>query len=371
MKIGVTGSAGFIGWHFCLRAELDADTHVNAIGRTPFSDDEALDRFVADCDCIVHLAGVNRASDDELRRENPDLARRLVEACERTTSRPHVVFASSTQIDAGNAYGDSKLAAAALLAEWSERSEAGFTNVVIPNVFGEFGRPFYNSVVATFCHQLATGERPQILQDRSLELVHVQRLCSQLLGICKSNTTGTQRIEGKAITVSSLLEQLTRIANIYDDLHQLPDMSSPLARDLFNTYRSFGVPGNLRRMLHVHSDPRGSLFEMVRAGSGGQCFASSTRPGVRRGEHFHLRKFESFFVIQGEAEIRLRKVTTDAVETVRVSGASPTRVDIPTFYTHDITNVGDSEMVTLFWTNEFFDPENPDTYPLQVEGGSR
>lgn len=370
MKLGVTGSQGFIGWHLLVRAGLAEKLDVVKATRETFADPASLEGFVATCDCVVHLAGVNRAPEPELRSANPRLARDLVQACDRAHATPHIVYASSTQVDTGGAYGESKLAAAELLAEWAEERGAGFTNVVIPNVFGEFGRPFYNSVVATFCHQLASGEEPQIVEDRPMELIHVQQLCGEFLGICRGGLTGMRRIHGETMTVSELLERLQEIRRYYGDLNELPDLSTHMTRDLLNTYRSFGSPASIRRRLELHADQRGTLFEVLRAQSGGQCFVSNTRPGVLRGEHFHLHKFESFFVIQGEARIRLRKVTTSQVDTLQVSGNAPTRVDIPTFHAHDIRNIGQTELVTLFWANEFYDPHSPDTYPMRVEGSS-
>jgi UDP-2-acetamido-2,6-beta-L-arabino-hexul-4-ose reductase len=363
MKIGITGANGLIGWH--LRAylkSLNSKDEVRLAYRDTFTNLDQLTEFVKGTDAIFHFAGMNRGPDAELETVNPELARKLVSAFEKADTRPHLIFSNSTHQDRDTAYGRGKKEAAKIFQAWSGKTRAPFTNLILPHVFGEFGKPFYNSVVSTFCHQLAHQETPKIIDDGKLELLHAQDLASKCMQIIHDKKLGDQRLQGTPVTVSSLMERLTQMDQQYRSMI-VPSLETPLDVRLFNTLRSYLFPKHYPVTLKVHSDDRGYLFESVKCKSGGQSFISATRPGITRGNHFHTKKFERFVVTSGEAEIRLRKVFDSEKETVKftVRGDQPSYVDIPTFYTHDITNIGKSEMVTLFWTNEIFDPAHSDT----------
>jgi len=294
------------------------------------------------------------------------LGEQLIAAMEAVQVRPHLLFASSTHIERDTAYGASKRQVTELLRNWSQRSGARFTNVILPGVFGEGGKPFYNSVVSTFCAQLAQGQTPSVNADAQVEQIHAQHVARQLLGLIQSGHQGDFRVEGRHLTVGALLDQLRHFRALYAQ-HIIPDVRDPFDRDLFNTFRSYLYPDHYPVQLTLHSDARGSLFEAVKSPNGGQTFMSTTHPGVTRGNHYHTRKIERFLVISGEAEINLRHVTGQEVQTFRVSGDAPAYVDIPTLHTHNITNVGSSILTTLFWTHELYDPEQPDTYPALVQ----
>lgn len=366
-RIGITGGMGFIGWHLrCLLATCD---HVESdvATRETFGSSEALQDFVDGSDVVVHLAGVNRAPDREIREGNLRLARAVIDACERREATPHLVFASSTHVerDPRSVYGAAKAACAELFGEWAIRTGASFIELVIPHVFGEHGRPYYNSAVATFCHQITHGEEPEILNDTSLELIHVQLLCEKILEAARAPVTDRWRLRGVPVTVSEVLERLREMLGLYKD-GILPDLSDDFSRDLFNTLRSYGYPDRYPITVPCHRDNRGVLFETVKGLSGGQCFLSTTIPEITRGDHFHRRKFERFFVVSGRAVIRVRRLFEDAVAEFELAGDQPSFVDIPTLHTHNITNVGDEELLTLFWAHEIFDPDRPDTYAQPV-----
>lgn len=364
MRVAITGAHGMLGTH--LRAYLRAfdGVEVVAIGRDEFADDLA--GHLNGCDVVFHLAGMNRGDEAEVARTNVRLTEELVAALEGSGSRAHVLFSSSTHIERDTPYGGSKREAAELLQAWAERSGGRFTNVVLPGVFGEGGRAFYNSVVATFCHQLAHGEEPTVQGDGEIEQIHAQEVSRRMWRMVQAEETGTVRVDGERLTVRGLLGTLQEMRDTYAG-HVIPDLSDPFRRDLFNTYRSFLYPGHYPVALTLHTDPRGSLFEAIKSPSGGQAFMSTTHPGITRGNHFHTRKVERFVVSGGEAEIRLRHIFGDEVHSFRVSGDRPAYVDIPTLHTHNITNVGDTTLLTLFWTNELFDPENPDQVMEMVE----
>jgi UDP-2-acetamido-2,6-beta-L-arabino-hexul-4-ose reductase len=363
--IGITGATGLLGWH--LRAFLRSDTNLRVIPatRSSFTTAEELDALVSECDVVVHLAGMNRGNDQEVEATNVALAEALVAACVRTESIPHIIYSNSIHCGQDGAYGRSKRCAAQTFQQWADRTGGLFTDVVLPHVFGESGRPFYNSAVSTFCYQLANDLRPEIHKDIELELLHAQRVARKILEIAYEGKRGTVRVYGVPVTVTELLSKLTLLAKQYAQ-HVISDLKEDLTLDLFNTYRSYLPPLHYPVAVKVHSDDRGSLFEAVKTINGGQCFVSSTRSGITRGNHYHTRKFERFLVLQGTAKICIRKVFGTAVTAFEVQGDSPRFIDIPTLHTHNITNTGGSDLITLFWAHEIFDPVNPDTVPEPV-----
>jgi UDP-2-acetamido-2,6-beta-L-arabino-hexul-4-ose reductase len=365
--IGITGATGLLGWHLRAFLRTDSSLRVLLATRSQFAVAEELDRLVSECDVLVHLAGMNRGNDHEVEATNVALAEALVAACERTGATPHVVYSNSIHSVRDDGYGRSKRCAAQQLQRWADRAGAVFTDLVLPQVFGESGRPFYNSVVSTFCYQLANGLQPEIHKDVELELLHAQKVAREILEIACRGKGGKVRVQGLPMTVSGLLSKLILQAKQYRD-QVIPDLRDDLSLDLFNTYRSYLLPQHHLVIMKVHADDRGNLFEAVKTFSGGQCFISSTRPGITRGNHYHTRKFERFLVLQGSAKIRIRRVFDSVVISFEVSGDSPQFVDMPTMHTHNITNTGDSDLITLFWAQEIFDPARPDTVPELVEG---
>ena len=310
MRVGITGAEGLIGTHVHAYFHGVEDVEVVPADIPEFATAELRRAFVSDCDAVVHLAGQNRGDDDELYRTNVTLAEQLIEACEAEDVQPHVIFSSSTHIYRETAYGRSKRECSRLLAGWADRSGARFTNLVLPNVFGEGGRPFYNSAVSTFCHQLAVGEEPTIIQDATIEFVHAQQVAAKVHAVLSEGTTGDLVMTGVKKTVSEVLGKLQHIATLYGEF-VVPDLRERFDASLFNTYRSYLFPSACPMTPALHSDARGHLFEAVRTLNGGQAFFSTTRPDITRGNHYHLRKFERFCVIRGQAVIRLRKLFSD------------------------------------------------------------
>ena len=361
MRVGITGSSGFIGWHLrCLLHER-RDIEVIEANEEEFSTLDRLRGFVSSCDGVFHLAGMNRGSDEDIYATNIEIAELLARAFQSTDSSSHVVFANSVQMEKDNPYGRGKRRAAEILRRSAAETGSSFTNVVLPNVFGEHGKPFYNSVVATFCHQLAKGERPEIIEDNQMNLVHVRDAVELMFEAMENRVNGDMQPGGRAINVSSLLKVLKDMDMCYRS-GVVPDLSDMFHLQLFNAYRSFLFPSFYPTYPELRSDNRGWLFELIRTENGGQAFASMTEPGVTRGNHYHVKKFERFLVVKGEAKISLRRLLTDEVITFDVSGEKPAFVDIPTLHTHNITSIGEDGLLTLFWASEFFDSERPDTY---------
>jgi UDP-2-acetamido-2,6-beta-L-arabino-hexul-4-ose reductase len=375
IKIGITGQVGFVGTHLYNTFGLYPDKFT----RVPFEDHffenaDKLEAFVQKCDVIVHLAAMNRHGDPQVIYDtNIHLVKQLITALEATGSKPHVLFSSSTQEEQDNPYGRSKKEGRELLEQWAGRNNANFTGLVIPNVFGPFGNPYYNSVIATFCYQLTRNEQPKIEIDGELKLIYIDELVRQI-----SRQFAVRSSQGKVhtiliphtaeIKVSALLRKLTEFKNNYFENGIIPDLSNSFDRNLFNTFLCYiDHQSFFPFKLKINKDDRGSFVETIKLNSGGQVSFSTTVPGITRGNHFHTRKAERFAVIKGKARIELRKIGTDKIMTFELDGGQAAFVDMPIWHTHNITNTGDEELYIIFWINEFFDPSDHDTYFEQVD----
>ncbi len=371
LRIGITGQAGFIGTHLYNHFGLKPEE----IERIPFSDDyfqdeNRLREFVRKCDAIIHLAALNRHNDPEtIYNTNIRLVSQLIQALKDTDSKPHILFASSTQEALDNPFGKSKREGREMLARWAEENDALFTGMVIPNVFGPFGNPYYNSVVATFCHQVTHDEQPKIDIDARLKLIYIGELVEIIYeAIQKKISLKEYRIPHTAEkNVSELLSLINHYKQEYLERGIFPELENPFEINLFNTFRCYmDIPGHYPVQLAQHTDDRGTYVETVKSQSGGQVSFSTTKPGITRGNHFHTRKIERFAVIKGKASIQLRRIGTQDVISYDLDGNKPSYVDMPVWYTHNITNTGDEDLYTIFWVNEFFDKNDPDTYYEEV-----
>jgi UDP-2-acetamido-2,6-beta-L-arabino-hexul-4-ose reductase len=366
-KVGITGQSGFIGTHLCNTINLYNDKYsIVNFDKSFFEDEKLMDEFVSNCDIIVHLSGVNRSTDQEkLYRENIFLSESLINSLERTKSKPHIIYSSSTQEEKDNLYGSAKKYSRERIDTWAKKNNARFTGLIIPNVFGPFGKPFYNSVIATFCYQLTHDETPRIEVDAVLNLIYVGDLVANILTVIDTGISKTfYFVEPKIqIRVSELLEQLISYKDSYSNKGFIPILNTVFDIQLFNTFRSFESINEKYPVKYVsHTDYRGNFTELIKLNNGGQVSFSTTKPGITRGNHFHTRKIERFSVIKGEAVIQLRRIGTDKIFNFKLSGEHPSYVDMPVWYTHNITNIGNSELYTVFWINEFFNSNDPDTF---------
>lgn len=363
MKIVITGANGLLGRHIHLhlRAREAYRDELVLLDRYAFTDDAKLADALRDAKWVIHCAGINRDSDERVEYGNRELAERLTQALQGVGASPHLFYANSVQRDRDVPYGRGKQAAHRVMAEWAERHATRYTELVLPHVFGEGGRPHYNSAVHTFCHQLAQGEELAINGAGQLELLHTQDIAAAIIAAFERGQTGELRLEGRKMSVASAAGKLIDMHRSYAG-DVIPDLRDPFDLQLFNTLRSFLYPSFYPKTLTLHSDDRGTLFEGVKNRNGGQAFLSTTKPGITRGNHYHFHKVERFLVVKGQAVIRIRRLLDDKVEEFHVSGDAPVYVDMPTLHTHSITNTGDEELLTMFWSHEIFDPENPDTY---------
>jgi UDP-2-acetamido-2,6-beta-L-arabino-hexul-4-ose reductase len=340
---------------------------VLAIKRDVIADPARFQLALSRSDVVLHIAGVNRAPNEEPLQENVSLAKQLTDALDRVGERPAIVYANSIQAGSSSPFGQTKQAAADHLTAWGRRNGTPVADVRLPNLFGEHGKPHYNSVVATFCYELAHGGKPTIVNDREIPLLHVQDAVDQMLDLADKRAAGVFQLPGSPTLVSALMKKLIAFHDLYLT-GQIPDTGIRLDRALFNTYRSFCFPGHYPIRPTVRSDSRGDLFECLQSHGGKSlAFCSTSKPGVTRGEHFHLRKIERFLVLRGSGVIALRRLFDQTIVRFAVSGKTPAIIDMPTMWTHSITNVGTDELLTLFWADEMLDPEHPDTYPERIE----
>jgi UDP-2-acetamido-2,6-beta-L-arabino-hexul-4-ose reductase len=368
MNILVTGAKGFIGRNLVAWLERQSDIRVFEFDKENSRRD--LEAALAEADLVFHLAGVNRPqSADEFETGNVGFT---VEVCDHLLEIGHpvpLVLSSSIQAELDNPYGVSKRRAEEVVERYARQSGARGVVYRLKNVFGKWCRPHYNSVVATFCHNIAR-DLPITISDpeRELELVYIDDVVGHFAHEIRAREPGVYYREVRPvhrITLGRLAELIRSFQHMRETL-LVPDLSDPFTRKLYGTYLAYLEPDDFAYPLDKKCDPRGCLAEFVKSSAFGQVFVSRTVPGITRGNHYHHTKTEKFLVLQGEAIVRFRHIQSGEVIEYRVSGEEFQVVDIPPGYTHSIENIGPGELVTLFWASEVFDPDQPDTHALPV-----
>jgi len=371
----ITGAKGFIGRN--LAAHLKLRENVRLLTYDIDNTEAELRRWASQSDVVFHLAGVNRPKKTaEFESGNAGSTGLLCRALDETGRTPLVILASSIQAELDNPYGLSKRHAEEALQRFSRQSGAPIAIFRLKNVFGKWCRPSYNSVVATFCHNIAHDLPVQVSDPgRQLELVHVDDAIAAMMAEMDrprrraSGIVSPDPIPSYTLTLGDLAERIRFFHEMQQSL-RVPDLSVRFNQQLYATYLSCVEPSRSEYGLDVNRDARGSLAEFIKSPGFGQIFVSRTVPGITRGNHFHHVKTEKFLVLSGEGLIRLRHVESEEIHEFRVRGEDYRVVDIPPGYTHSITNVGATEMVTLFWASEIFDPGRADTYflPVDIQG---
>lgn len=371
----VTGSEGFIGKN--LVAALRLIESVQILEFTRKNNVDELDELIKKSDFIYHLAGVNRPqSDDEFKINNTDLTKKIVETLHDNNLATPLLITSSTQADLDNAYGKSKLAAEDIVFSWNAKSKSPIYVYRLPGVFGKWCKPNYNSVVATFCYNLTHNIDIQVSDPKkNITLVYIDDVIDSFLSHLNSPSkdidfSAFQSIpQTFNITLGNLRERLENIKNIRTSL-VVPNLSDLLNKYLYATYISYYETGDFGYNLAKNSDNRGWLAEFVKSETFGQIFVSNTKPGIIRGDHWHQTKIEKFFVVSGLAEITFRNKLNLSKDIISytVSGDDAKVIDIPTGYVHAIKNIGNEDLVTIFWANEILNKDRPDTHYEKVEG---
>lgn len=367
----VTGSAGFIGKNLCAQLELDKDLTILRFDRDNTA--KELETYVNKSDFIFHLAGINRPKDEkDFDTGNRGLTEDIVALLKKENQKTPILMTSSIQADLDNPYGQSKKAAEEAIFKFTKLNKSPAYVYRLPNVFGKWCNPNYNSVVATFCHNIS-HDLPITMSDPSNEvnLVYIDEVISDFIkayrGEIQAHNDGYCHVPRSfKITLGELRSQIESFHDSRTNL-TMPNLEDDFSRFLYATYISYLAPDDFSYQLTTNTDDRGWLAEFIKSDQFGQIFISKTKPGITRGNHWHHTKIEKFLVVDGLAEIRFRKIdNSKEIISYKVSGDKLTVLDIPSGYTHSIKNIGDSDLTTIFWADEIFNKEKPDTYYEEV-----
>ena len=374
MRVLVTGANGFIGKNLVLRLhELPEFSTVSFLRN---DDAVGLPELLAGVDAVVHLAGENRPKDESaFGKVNAGLTRSLCSAIrsehEKTRRKIKLIFASSTQAVFDNPYGRSKRAAEEAIEIFSSQTRCPVAIYRLPGVFGKWCKPSYNSVVATFCHNIARDLPIQISDpDALVRLVYVDDVVSAFINFLSepAESIGRPTVEPEySITLGQLAEQIREFENCRGSLI-MERVGDGLVRALYATYISYLPPDRFSYPIPLHGDERGVFVEMLKTHDSGQFSFFTAHPGVTRGGHYHHSKTEKFLVVKGHALFRFRHLITDEIVELAINSEKPEVVDTIPGWAHDITNIGDNEMIVMLWANEIFDRERQDTIAAMVAG---
>jgi len=365
MNILVTGARGFVGRNLsvAIKRREDVKSYEYDLGMKK----RELEQGLRKAEVVFHLAGVNRPEKkEEFYAGNAGSTEEVCGRLKELGRSPKIVLSSSIQAELGNPYGESKRKAEEVLRGFAEDTGAACVVYRFKNLFGKWCRPNYNSVTATFCHNVAHDLPIQISDpDKEIELSYIDDVVEALAGELKENGEGGFQFAPSLPSYKISLGELARLIRTFREMRKtlvLPDFSNQFVRDLYATYLSYLDDKEFAYELTQHKDERGELAELLKSEHVGQIFVSRTRPGITRGNHYHDSKVEKFVVLEGEAVIRFRHIEGGDVIEYAVSGREFRVVDIPPGYTHSIENVGKGDMVVLFWANEVFNKDKADTY---------
>lgn len=369
MQILITGAKGFIGKN--LVAELRNRKFKNILEYDRETDPTLLDEYCRKADFVFHLAGVNCPKEQsEFMEGNFGFTSTLLNTLKKYKNSCPVMISSSIQAELDNPYGISKKAAEDALFKYQKETGARVLVYRLPNLFGKWSKPNYNSVVATFCYNIARNLDIQINNpETELNLCYIDDVVKEFIKAMEGNPT----VDGKFCMVPNTYNiKLGKLADLIKEFKKsrenlsIPDMRDPFIKKLYSTYLSYLPEDDFSYKLKMHCDNRGSFTEFIRTPERGQVSVNISKPGITKGNHWHHTKNEKFLVVSGNGLIRFRNINLDNIIEYKVSGERLEVVDIPPGYTHSITNLGDTDMITIMWANECFDPEDPDTYYLEV-----
>lgn len=376
INVLITGADGFIGKNLSSRLEENKAKYVVST-ITRHTDESTLTNLIRSCSVVVHLAGVNRPLNNaEFQIGNVDFTRDLLDKLEQSNPRP-VLFSSSTQALADNPYGHSKIEAERLLDAYTKRTGKETASYRLPNVFGKWCKPDYNSAVATFCHRIAHREEIVVHDATSpISLLYIDDLVDHLIiDIDAVVHDGKPRLEVSPVyktTVGDLAIEIRGFSRI-DQTQDIPRTGEGLTRALYATYLSHLETTDFSFQLTQHSDSRGSFTEFLRTPDAGQFSFFTAKPGITRGGHYHHTKNEKFLVVRGAAKFRFKHIISGEIYELLTDDSEARVVKTIPGWAHDITNIGNEDMIVMLWANEKFDRSRPDTIfsPLQSDIPSR
>lgn len=373
MKVLVTGAKGFVGKN--LISELKNRGYNDIFEYDIDTEEEKLDVFTKECDFVFHLAGVNRPKDNtEFMEGNFGFTSKLLDALKENNNKCPILVTSSIQAELDNDYGKSKKAGEDLLFEYGNKNDVEVFVYRLPNIFGKWCRPNYNSVIATFCYNIANN-LDIIVNDenKDLTLVYIDDVVFEFIKCLEGNPTRGDSDNHKFCSVpvfyKKKLGEIAKLIKSFKSSREnllIPDMNDAFSKKLYSTYLSYLSRDNFSYSVKMNVDNRGSFTELFKSLDRGQVSVNIAKPGITKGNHWHHTKNEKFVVVSGEGLIQFRKIDEDEIIEYRVSGEDIKVVDIPVGYTHNIKNVGDTDLVTVMWCNELFDPNKPDTYYNEV-----
>ncbi|WP_417687882.1 UDP-2-acetamido-2,6-beta-L-arabino-hexul-4-ose reductase [Pseudidiomarina sp.] len=372
MKVLVTGANGFVGKNLTMHIDVLDDVEYVAFTRENQLED--LHKLLEGVDCVIHLAGVNRPQNEiEFKKGNSDLTQSLLAAVEKTGAALPVIYASSIQAERDNPYGESKLEAEQAVKLYGEKNNVPVKVFRLANVFGKWCKPNYNSMVATFCHNISRDIEIQVNDaNAQVRLVYVDDVCSDFIKTAHELTKGTASA-GQTAEVKPVYSKT--VGEVANALHAFKDSRKTLIservgdgfiRKLYATYMSYLPKESFSYQVPKYGDERGVFVEMLKTKDSGQFSFFTAHPGITRGGHYHHTKNEKFLVIKGKAHFGFRHMVTGEYHELFTDGDTPEVVETAPGWSHDITNVGDEEMVVMLWANEIFDRDNPDTFAAPV-----
>lgn len=369
MKILITGSGGFIAQNLIM--ELENRGYKNLLLCDRGTTEEELDSYVEECSFLIHLAGVNRpAQESEYYSGNAGFTEELIGLLEKKHKKVPVIYSSTILNTPHVHYGRSKREAERLLQEYGKKAGSPIFIFRLPNVFGKWSRPNYNSFVATFCYNISHGLDIKVnAPDAQVILVYIDDVVNKMISCMEEANDKREEFpdisETYETTVGEVAERILAFRQGRDSL-EIPYIEDSLGKKLYSTYLSFLEPEDFSYKLRMNQDRRGSFTEFLHLNDLGQISVNVTKPGIIKGNHWHHTKVEKFLVVSGTALIRFRHMITGKVAEYQVSGEQLEVVDIPVGYTHSIENIGQQDLITIMWANEVFDHKRPDTYYEEV-----
>lgn len=369
-NILITGAKGFVGKN--LVASLKELKLYNILTFDVESTEEQLTEYLIKADFIFHLAGVNRPINvNEFYEGNSGLTGKIINILKENNKNTPILITSSIQAELDNDYGKSKKLAEEVISQYGKENKAPVYIFRLPNVFGKWCRPNYNSAVATFCHNTANNIEIWISDEsKELNLVYIDDVIEDLICALKDeNRDINKQYYDVKITHNKTLGEIVSLLKSFKESREnlrIPNMDEPFTKKLYSTYLSYLPEDGFSYPLKMNVDNRGSFTEFIKSDDRGQVSINISKPGITKGNHWHHTKNEKFLVVKGEGLIRFRRIDSDKIIEYKVSGEKLEVVDIPVGYTHNIINTGDTDMVTVMWVNEIFNPEKPDTYFCEV-----
>ena len=368
MKVLITGSNGFLGKN--LRSYLSIYEEIEIFCYDKDSSLEELEQYTKECDFVFHLAGINRPqTQEEYMEGNYGFTKILLSKLKKYNNKCPIMMSSSVQALLDNDYGKSKKAGEDLLLKYSQDNNIKVYIYRFPNLFGKWCRPNYNSVIATFCSNIA-NDKEIIINDKNKEitLAYIDDVCEEIVKCLNNKPTTNGKFCIVPITYTKTLEYIADLIKSFKENDigiMVPSTGDEFIKKLYATYISYVPLNKMVVDLTEHRDNRGLFCELIRTKEAGQVSVSTTNPGIIRGGHYHYTKMERFIVIKGKAKIKFEHVLTHETKEFEVSGDKLQYVTIPVGYQHNINNIGDEELILILWANELFEPNKPDTYVME------